>query len=95
MTKTRRVRFSRKRRRGGRKTVKRRGGRRRSRVKRRGGRRKSRVKRSRRGGGCNHTPGASCGSRIGALCNTGACTGNMKSYQNLKCTRGLFGNTCH
>jgi len=49
MTKTRRVRFSRKRRRGGRKTVKRRGGRRRSRVNRRGGKRRSRVTK-RRGG---------------------------------------------
>jgi len=45
MTKTRSIRFSRKRRKGGRKTVKRRGGRRRSRVtKRRGGRRRSRVR---------------------------------------------------
>ena len=48
MTKTRSIRFS-KRRRGGRKTLKRRGGRRRSRVrKRRGGKVKSRV--SKRGG---------------------------------------------
>jgi len=50
MGKTRRVSFSTKRRRGGRRRkTKRRGGRRRSRVKRRGGRRRSRVKR--RGGG--------------------------------------------
>jgi len=50
MTKTRSIRFSKRRRRGGRKTVKRRGGRRRSRVtKRRGGRRRSRVSK-RRGG---------------------------------------------
>ena len=57
MTKTRSIRF-RKRRRGGRKTLKRRGGRRRSRVrKRRGGKVKSRVSkrggsRRRRGGLC-------------------------------------------
>ena len=49
MTKTRSIRFS-KRRRGGRKTLKRRGGKRRSRVTKRGGRRKSRVKRRSRGG---------------------------------------------
>ena len=48
MGKTRSIRF-RKRRRGGRKTVKRRGGRRRSRVTKRGGRRRSRVTK-RRGG---------------------------------------------
>ena len=48
MTKTCRVGFSRKRRRGGRKTLKRRGGRRRSRVIKRGGRRRSRVNRRRR-----------------------------------------------
>ena len=50
MTKTRSNRFSKKRRRGGRKTLKRRGGRRRSRVARRsrGGRRRSRV--TKRGG---------------------------------------------
>jgi len=52
MTKTRSIRFSRKRRRGGRKTVKRRGGRRRSRVNRRGGKRRSRVSR----GGCEFDP---------------------------------------
>ena len=47
MTKTRSIRFSK--RRGGRKTVKRRGGRRRSRVTKRGGKRRSRVTK-RRGG---------------------------------------------
>ena len=61
MTKTRSIRFSRKRRRGGRKTVKRRGGRKRSRVTKRGGKRRSRVtkrrggrrrSRMRRGAGC-------------------------------------------
>ena len=49
MTKTRSIRFSRKRRRGGKKTVKRRGGRRRS-KRSRGGRRRSRVARRVRGG---------------------------------------------
>ena len=54
MTKTRRVGFSRKRRRGGRKTLKRRGGKRRSRVTKRGGRRRSRVRKRRAvRGGCN------------------------------------------
>ena len=54
MTKTRSIRFSRKRRRGGRKTVKRRGGRRRS-KRSRGGKRRSRVKH--RGG---NTPSFDC-----------------------------------
>ena len=73
MTKTRSIRF-RKRRRGGRKTVKRRGGKRRSRViKRGGGRRRSRVSkrggrrrsRMRRGG----IPGPACCSEShGCLC---------------------------
>jgi len=48
MTKTRKPGFSKKRRRGGRKTVKKRGGKSRSRAKRRGGKRRSRV--TRRGG---------------------------------------------
>ena len=69
MTKTRSNRFSRKRRRGGRKTVKRRGGRRRSRVtKRRGGRRRSRV---RRGGSCMGT----CKGPTGPLGADGANAG--------------------
>ena len=54
MTKTRSIRF-RKRRRGGRKTLKRRGGKRRSRVtKRRGGRRRSRVAKRSRGGNASY-----------------------------------------
>ena len=70
MGKTRSIRFSRRRRKGGRKTVKRRGGRRRSRVtKRRGGKRKSRMtkrrggrrtRRRRRGGDGKCPPGYQC-----------------------------------
>jgi len=81
MTKTRRVSFSRKRRRGGRKTVKRRGGRRRSRVtKRRGGRRRSRVtkrrggrrtRRRRRGGDGKCDKGFHCVPFFGQCCKPG------------------------
>jgi len=73
MTKTRSIRFSRKRRRGGRKTVKRRGGRRRSSKKRRGGKRRSRVKRrggrprTRKGG---NTDVAACQAKCEAQCTT-------------------------
>ena len=50
MPKTRRAGFRKKRRRGGRKTITRKGGKRRSRVTKRGSRRRSRVTKRRRGG---------------------------------------------
>ena len=70
MTKTRSIRF-RKRRRGGRKTVKRRGGKRRSRVTKRGGRRRSRVSHRRSRGGKRRSRRVRRGG-LGESCTTNA-----------------------